>query len=543
MAAALAGCGTAKDDVSPNSPRVIEDASIGSAAPDGIAFEGRKAVVVALASADCPVSKLYGPKLKRLEAELAARGVGVVVIACNTGRREAVVEALGARRTTEVFLFDAKKSLRYRGAIDDQYGLDYHRDAPTKTFLLDAVEAVLAGREPGVKATEAPGCAIEREVKETKAVTFHKDVEPIFQRRCQECHRPGEIGPFALTSYESARKNSRMIKEVVASRRMPPWHADPKHGSWENDRRLSDGEIDTVAKWVDGGAPAGDAKDAPAPREWPKGWRIGTPDKVYETKEYRVPAEGAIPYRYVEVKTDLTEDVWVQAMEVRPGARKQVHHILVFVQYPAKRMREQSPIDGGLFYGYFAVMVPGEQPNVFPEGMGKKVPAGATFIFQIHYTPNGEEARDRSSIGLVFAKKPATDEVVTRGIINQGIKIPPGASNHREQATFTFTHDAKILSFMPHLHVRGKAFRYVAIHADKREEVLLDVPAYDFNWQTTYRLKEPKVVAKGTKIRCEVIYDNSAKNAANPDPKKTVYYGEQTWEEMLNGYVDFVKVK
>ncbi len=539
----LVACGTAGDGASPDAPRVIEDASVGSTAPDGIDLGGRQALVVALTSADCPISKLYAPKLKRMEGDLAAKGVGLRVIACNTGRREPLVEALGARRTTEVFLFDAKRVLRYRGAIDDQYGLSYHRDEPRRTYLLDAVDAVLAGREVAVKATEAPGCAVEKPAASTASVTFHKDVEPILQRRCQECHRPGEIGPFSLLSYESAKKNARMIKEVVEARRMPPWHADPKHGAWANDRRLSDGEVSTISKWVDGGTPAGEAADAPPARVWPKGWRIGTPDKVYEAPEYRVRAEGTIPYQYFEVKTDLKEDVWVQAMEVRPGARAAVHHILVFVEFPRGRLREQPPIDGGLFYGYFAVMVPGEQPMVFPEGMGKKIPAGATLHFQVHYTATGEEHVDKSAIGLVFAKKPVAQEVITRGIINQKIKIPAGAENHQETATFTFPHDAKILSFMPHMHLRGKAFKYVAIHPDKTEEVLLDVPAYDFRWQTTYVLKEPKAVKKGTKIRVTAAWDNSAKNPANPDPTAVVRFGDQTWEEMLNGYVDFVKAK
>jgi mono/diheme cytochrome c family protein len=534
----IGGCATSADR-----PVVVADVTTDQGTLSALLAEHR-VVVVAMTSGDCPIAKLYAPKLKRIAEEYGPRGAAFVTARCNEGESRIAAE-LGATRTTEVFVVARGRELVYRGAVDDQYGLTYTKDAPTQRWLIDAIEAALAGRAVTVKITEAAGCAIEQRPNAvSKAVTFHRDVEPILQRRCQECHRPGEIGPFSLLSYESARKNARTIKEVVTSRRMPPWHADPKIGAWENDRRLSDAEIETVATWVDGGAAAGEASDAPAAREWPKGWRIGTPDQVYTMeKAYRVKAEGTIPYQYFEVKTELTEDVWVQAMEIRPGARQVVHHILVFLEYPRARGKEQPPIDGGLFYGYFGVMVPGEQPMVFPDGMGKKVPVGGTFHFQIHYTANGEAAMDQSSIGLVFAKKPVTREVVTRGIINQGIKIPAGKADHEETATITIPYDAEILSFLPHMHVRGKAFRYVAIYADKTEEVLLDVPAYDFRWQTIYRLKEPKLVKKGTKIKAFARWDNSAKNPANPDATQTVFYGEQTWEEMLNGYVDFVKAK
>ncbi len=512
-----------------------------------------KAAVVALTASDCPVSKLYRPKIARLTEEAAKNGVRIAIVHCNFGDAPAdgahhdkdgsLAKLLGARRTTEVFVIDAARVLRYRGAVDDQYGVGYHREAPTKSYLADAIAAVLAGKPVPVPATEAPGCAIEREPKpRDAAVTYHRDVEPILQERCQECHRPGQIGPFSLMSYADAKKNSKRLKEIVQRRLMPPWHADPRHGAWQNDRRLTDAQIDTIAKWVDAGSPEGDAKHAPPARAWPEGWRIGTPDAIFTMPNaYRVPAEGAVPYHYARVKTDLKEDRWVQAMEVRPGARKVVHHVLVFVEYPRDRWKEQPIIDGGLFHGYFAVMVPGEQPIVFPEGAGKFIPAGATLVFQIHYTPNGEEARDQSSIGLVWAKEKPKKEVVTRGVIKVDLGIPPGAENHKEQATWRFPHDAKILSFMPHMHVRGKSFRYVAIDADGKEEILLDVPKYDFNWQTTYRLKEPKLVRKGTRLRCIAHFDNSKNNPANPDPKAFVRFGEQTWEEMLNGYVDYVK--
>jgi len=507
-----------------------------------------KLLVVAFTAPDCPVAKLYKPKLGRLEKEYAPKGVRFLVVSSDDAALTALFEA---RRTTEAFVLDPAGVLRYRGAVDDQYGIGYMRDAPTKTYLIDALEALLAGKQPAVLATEAPGCAIEPAPagktsapagRPTGKVTFHKDVEPIFHKRCVECHRPGEIGPFSLLTYAKAKASAARIKEVVSQRRMPPWHADPKHGEWKNDRALTKEELDTVVSWVDSGAAQGESKDAPPARKFPEGWQIGTPDAVFKLpRPEKVPAEGMIPYRYIRVTTGLKEDKWVQAVEVRPSARAVVHHVLVFVQYPLNRLKEQPPIDGGLFNGYFAIMVPGESPMMYPEGTGKLVPAGASLVFQIHYTATGEAAEDQTAIGLVWAKGPVKQEVVTRGIVNQLIRIPAGASNHREEANFTFSSDARILSFLPHMHVRGKSFRYTLVGPDGKEEILLDVPRYDFNWQTCYRAKEPRAVKAGTKIRAVAHFDNSKGNPANPDPTKDVRFGQQTWEEMLIGYIDFVK--
>ncbi len=541
--------GGAQDDPTKQAPRTLENPEkhgIGKKvqSPDLAAcLQGAKLLVVTFTGTDCPISKHYRPKLGRLEKDFRAKGVSFVTV---DDASSPLVAALDARRTTEAFVLDDASVLRYRGAIDDQYGIGYAKDAPSRTYLVDALEALLAGRSPPAAATEAPGCAIERPVKPAPAtgapVTFHRDIAPILHRRCVECHRPGEIGPFPLLTYAKARSSSARIKEAVTRRLMPPWHADPKHGRWENDRSLSQGEVDAIVRWVDAGSPEGDPKDALPPPKFLEGWAIGTPDAVYSiSRPEKVPAEGTVPYKYLFVPTRLAEDRWVQAMEVRPTARKVVHHILVFVQYPLNRLKEQPKIDGGLHHGYFGIMVPGERPTVFPEGTGKLLPAGSTLIFQIHYTATGEAAEDQSAIGLVFAKKPPGKVVVTRGIVNERIRIPAGAPNHPEVATFTFPHDAKILSFLPHMHVRGKSFRYTAIDAEGKEAVLLDVPAYDFRWQSVYRCAAPLTVKAGTKIRANAHFDNSKGNPANPDPTRDVRFGQQTWEEMLIGYVDFVR--
>jgi hypothetical protein len=453
----------AQDAPARQSPKVLQDpASVGigriySHAALATARGEARLLVVAFCGSDCPISRLYRPRLDALSKEYSPRGVRFVVVCPDDA---VFAPLLAPTRTTEAFLLDEKNVLRYRGAVDDRYGVGYQRDAATRNFLTDALDALLSGKEPGTTATEAPGCLVEAgPASSARAVTFHRDVEPILQRSCVGCHRPGEIGPFSLLSYAKARANARTIRSVVSERRMPPWHADPKTGEWKNDRRLGEAEIATIASWVDAGSPEGNPDDAPAPREFAQGWQIGTPDAVYRIPAHKVPAEGTIPYHYVEVPIAQNEDRWVQAIEVRPTARSVVHHVLVFIKYPSGREDEETFIDGGLRNGYFGIMVPGEEAMVYPEGMGKKLPAGGRLVFQIHYSATGKAAEDETAIGFVFAKKPVTHEVVTRGIVNTKIRIPPGAADHQETASFKFDHDATILSFLPHTHVRGKSFK------------------------------------------------------------------------------------
>jgi hypothetical protein len=505
------------------------------------ALQDAKVLVVAFSGSDCPVSRLYRPRLDKLSKDYSPRSVRILTVSSDD---RGFVAIFNPERTTETFALDAKGVLRYRGAVDDQYGVGYAKESPSRTYLVDAIEALLAGKMPPVAATEAPGCLIEKaaSIAPSGRITFHKDVEPIFHKWCVDCHRPGEIGPFPLLKYEKAKSTAKQIREVVMKRRMPPWHADPKHGEFQNDRRLADREIETIAGWVDAGAPQGDPKDAPPAPRFADGWRIGTPDVIYTIpRKQAIPAEGTIPYRNLFVPTGLKEDKWVQAVEVRPTARAVVHHVLAFVVYPLHRLKEQPKIDG--LNGYVGIYVPGEGPTVFPEGTGKYMPAGATVAFQIHYTATGEPAEDQTQIGFVWAKKRPPQEVVTASATNTAIRIPAGAADHPQEASFTFSHDAKLLSLLPHMHVRGKAFKYVAVAPDGTEEVLLDVPRYDFNWQTCYRLKEPKALKRGTTIRAFARFDNSKDNPFNPDPTKDVRWGQQTWEEMLVGFLDYVRVE
>jgi mono/diheme cytochrome c family protein len=364
--------------------------------------------------------------------------------------------------------------------------------------------------------------------KAVKAVTFSKDVAPIFNNNCVGCHRPGEIAPMSLLSYKDARPWAKSIKEKVAGGVMPPWHADPQFGSFQNDRRLSQKDIDTVVAWVDQGAKEGNPKDMPQAPQFADGWNIGKPDAVfYLPQEYAVPASGTVEYKYFRVPTNFKQDMFIQAAEIRPGDRGVVHHIIVFSQSAKEPQR--------LIVGY----APGEQPAVISKGLARKIPAGSDLVFQVHYTPNGTETKDKSYVGFVFAKEPPRAEILTRPIMNARFAIPPGDPNYRVESTYTFTQDSHVYSLMPHMHVRGKDFEFRATFPDGRSKVLLSVPRYDFAWQTYYVLKEPLAAPKGTRIDCLAHFDNSEKNKYNPDPKKEVRWGDQTWEEMMIGWMSY----
>jgi hypothetical protein len=363
-------------------------------------------------------------------------------------------------------------------------------------------------------------------------VTFSKDVAPIFYKNCTGCHRPGEIAPMSLLTYKDARPWAKSIREKVANREMPPWHADPKHGEWRNDRRISQEAINTILAWVNNGAAEGDPKDLPPMPEYVAGWRIGKPDQTFSAPEQSVPAEGVVDYQYLTVPTNFKEDRWITSAEIRSSAGAVVHHVIVFVQEPGATSRLQ----GRLLVGF----APGEDPAIFRPGYGRKIPAGSNLLFQIHYTPNGTPAKDVTTVGLIYAKTPVEHTVVTRPVLQTAFVIPPGDPNYEVKSSFTFTESARLYSFMPHMHLRGKDFEYKAVFPDGTSKILLSVPRYDFNWQTYYVLKDPVAVPKGTRIECVAHFDNSTNNKYNPDPTKAVKWGDQTWEEMMIGWMSFV---
>jgi hypothetical protein len=401
------------------------------------------------------------------------------------------------------------------------------------------------------------------------SATFYKDVLPVLQKNCQTCHRPGETAPASFLSYESTRPWAKSIKTAVLTKKMPPWFADPHYGQFSNDRSLADADIQTLVSWVDGGAQAGDPKDAPPAVSWVEGWRIGQPDAVISMPlAFNVPASGTIDYQYIVVPTGFTEDKYVQFAEARPGNSKVVHHIIAFVREPGNPWLKEAkpgvpyvprehedekpaqhdrkvqkgrsePLGGIPFPGDFLVgYAPGTVPQTVRPGQAKLIKAGSDLVLQMHYTATGTPATDISKIGLVFWKTPPAQRVLTLNSANVTFAIPPGDPNYRTDAKLTLQRDSTLVDLLPHMHFRGKSFEYRAIYPDGRRETLLSVPHYDFNWQLTYHLAEPKLLPKGTVIECTAYFDNSANNRYNPDPAKEVHYGEQTWEEMMIGFFD-----
>jgi len=527
-------------------------------------------LVLAYTGVGCPISGKYAARLTRLAREFAARGVVFVGVNANPqDAREAIAKekqeldlgipvlrdfrqeltrALGARTTTEVFVFDAAGELRYRGAVDDQYALGAAKPAPTQTFLVDALDAVLDGKDPATEATEAPGCKLtllpEEELLET--VTWSSDVASIVQKNCETCHRPGQVGPFSLQSYDQAKGWAEMIASVVEERRMPPWNASEEFdGHFLNERRLRSEDRAKLLKWVADGMPRGNPAEDPAPAMFADGWRIGEPDAIFQPERwmndgselpeegFRVPREGTVEYQYFVTDTDYAEDRWIRAMEIRPGAADVVHHVVVGVQPPGQPFTQNTILE------YLAVAVPGDTPSIFPEGYAKLLPAGSRLIFQLHYTPNGKQRTDISSIGVIFAEEPPVFEVVSEALINQGFRIPPGADDYEVRGELVMEEETGILSLFPHMHTRGKDFRYVAHYPDGTSEDLL-FSEYDFNWQESYIYEDPKFMPAGTRIECIGHFDNSAGNPNNPDPTQSVTWGDQTWQEMFVGYWDKV---
>jgi hypothetical protein len=373
------------------------------------------------------------------------------------------------------------------------------------------------------------GCAM------AASPTFSKDVAPILYNRCLECHRQGEAAPMAFTGYAEVRPWAKAIKQAVLSRTMPPWLADPHFGSFRNDRRLPDDAIRTIVDWVDAGAPEGNPKEMPQLPRFETGWRIGKPDAVFDIgTDFDVPASGVVSYKYFTVPTNFTADRWVEAAEVRPGQRSAVHHVIAFVKEPSEK--SDRPTDtGNILVGY----APGENPLELLPGTAVLVKAGSSLTFQVHYTPNGKAVKDRSYIGLRFAKEPPKYRAFRGMSVNPFFRIPPNDPNYEVKSTFTAKQEIALDSLMPHMHLRGKDFEYTVVYPDGRREILLSVPKYDFNWQIRYHLQSPLTLPAGTRIDCVAHFDNSANNKFNPNPAKEVTWGEQTWEEMMIGFFTY----
>lgn len=526
---------------------------------------GKNGLVIALFSASCPISGKLAPETARLEASLKEQGVGMLLVNAPPGQKAEEIakfiadhklisqvatdadgklaQLLTATTTTEVFLLDAARTLVYRGALNDQYGLGYSKDMPQHHYLRDAVAAMLRGEPPELVATSAPGCALDLPAQQGVAstpVTYHRDISRIMEANCVECHHKGGVGPFALDSYEAVIEHAGMIRKQVERGAMPPWFAAPlegrAHSPWLNDRSLSERDRSDLLAWLSADRAKGDIADAPKARVFPGEWSIGKPDAIIAgAKPVAITAEGTMPYQHVTVATEFPEDRWVRGYEILPSAREVVHHVIVSVHEKGSKVRGGG--DEGA-EGYWAAYVPGNTKQIYPEGFARKLPAGATVSFQIHYTPNGKAVEDTVRMGLLFSKTPPKYVIHTTGLSNTRLSIPPGEANHVEVAQRTLPVDVNVMAWMAHMHVRGKAFKFEVTLPGGKTETLLDIPKYDFNWQLRYDYALPHFLPRGSKVKITAVYDNSSGNPANPDPTKTVRWGQQTFDEMMIGYME-----
>lgn len=521
--------------------------------------------VVCFLGTECPLVQLYGVRLSQMADELRDRGVRFVGVNSNfhdtsvdirqylqrqslsfplvRDEGNEVADRFGATRTPEVFVLDHRLSVSYQGRIDDQYEPGVTRTAATRDDLLIAIEETLAGKAVSVAKTDAVGCLIGKvrhpktapaEGAASSSLTYCKDVSRIMQTHCLECHRTGDIGPFSLEAYEDVVGWADTSLEVIDNGRMPPWHADPKYGSFANAREMPDADKQVLRDWVAAGTPKGDVVDLPEPVAYTQGWQMGgEPDLVVtmRNRPYVVPAEGMIDYQYFVVDPKITEDAWVTAAQIIPGNRAVVHHAIVFIRPP----------DGSEFrgIGWLTAYVPGQRLVKMPPGHARKIPAGSRLVFQMHYTANGSVHEDTTKVGIVFGKREhVTHEVVTLIGIDQEFEIPPYAANHEVNGRVrSLPKDGHLLGVAPHMHVRGKTFQLFA-DRDGHTETLLHVPNYDFNWQHSYVFTESLNLGTIDSLRFKVTFDNSAANPFNPDPSQWVNWGDQTWEEMAVAFLE-----
>ncbi len=530
---------------------------------------GGKVLVVAFLGTECPLARLYAPRLQLMASEYKDREVAFVAIDANDqdsltematfsrqfglqfpflkDRDQAAADRFGAVRNPIAYVLDRQRLLRYAGRVDDQYGLGassgYARPELKRRDLGEAIDELLAGKAVSQPTTPVTGCLIGRKprIAPQGEITYHKHIVPLLDKHCVSCHRAGEVAPFAFAEYDDVVAWSDMLREVVAEGRMPPWSASPEHGHFANDPRLSDAEKTQLSTWIENGCPQGDPRDEPPRRKFADGWQIDEPDQVLRVaKPFRVPAEGTVPYQYFLLDPGWSEDKWIRAAEVRPGNRAVVHHILVSVlprgQLPDFRKPDSAPA--------VTSYVPGSIPHVYGEGVAAFVPARSRLVINVHYTPCGSKQFDQTSLAVCFADPATVKRRVNWDMVeNRDFKLQPLARDQEFAGTFTFATDQLLLSMSPHMHVRGQSFRYEAQYPDGTREVLLDVPRYDFNWQLRYDLAEPKSMPAGTKLVCTARFDNSEDNVANPNPSATVTFGWETWEEMLTGFFTSVAVE
>jgi peroxiredoxin/mono/diheme cytochrome c family protein len=524
----------------------------------------KAAVVLMVQGNGCPIVRNQLPRLAEIRDRFAEEGVAFLLINSNlqdnrqTIAKEAaefgidfpiliddaqlIGESMEFERTAEVFVIDPADRWRvvYRGPVDDRVSYQRQRPEADNHYLVDALDALLAGMPVPVASAAAEGCLINfpnRRDRDARAdIPYSETIAPLLAENCVACHRPGGIGPFAMSDYDVVRGFAPMIREVVRTQRMPPWHADPHYGEFENAIGLSVEERQALVHWIEAGTPRGDGPDplvAAMEQTWPE-WPLGEPDLILELPPFDVPATGVIPYMHPRVDNPLDEDTWVRAVDFIPGDRTVVHHIIAGHSYQRDEHRSEGLLGEGLA-GY----VPGGGPTIFPDGTGVLVRSDAQFVLQMHYTTSGKATTDVTRMGLYFHGERPRHERQNTVLINPRFKIPAYAKRHTESAQRVFERPVVIYTLLPHAHFRGRSSEFRVIYPDGSEEVLLSVPAYDFNWQHTYVLAEPKPLPAGSTLVHTTTWDNSPQNRANPDPSVDVGWGLQSWDEMLFGAVSY----
>lgn len=559
-AAFLSGSGTAAaaDDII---GKRITDFVLPDATGNSVAFSDFRDLrvrVVVFMGTECPIGNAYVPDLIEFQKKYLDQSVKMIAVnsmLSDTAKSiqthiadfkidfpvlidadQSVADLFGVVRIPTVFVLDRRGKVRYAGRFDDRIGIGFQRETAKRSDVEEAVNEILAGNEVSVTRTQVEGCKITRQSRLEKdhPLTFASDAAAILHQKCAGCHHADTAAPFSLLTYQDARQRVAMIREAVADRRMPPWDADVRFGHFENDLRLTQHELDTLLAWIDEGAKLGSEKELLEPPTFAAGWQIGQPDLVFPMQEeFTVPATGTVKYQYFVVPTNLDHDIWVQAAEPRPGNRAVVHHIIVYMRKVGSTAKKGLASIGG-----FAV---GEEPVIMPEGTGIRIPKGHELVFQVHYTPNGKETKDRSEMGVILCKQPPERAVHSGAAVNPFFRIPPGEAQHEVLSATTLPKEVELLTLMPHMHLRGRDFKFTARYPNGESEVLLNVPNYDFQWQHRYRLAEPKRIPAGTTIDCVAHFDNSVENPGNPDPTKSVTWGDQTWEEMMIGFFTYIE--
>jgi peroxiredoxin len=506
-----------------------------------------KAVVLMAHDNECAATRDAVIDLEETKTAFADRGVEFLMINVDDSREsiaaqikqtgtsipvlvdemQLVAESLQLQRAGEVLVIDPKGwKVVYRGPLASK-----------------AIDAVLAGKAVKSAKVNNKGCALKVAAGRAlpgKNISYASQIAPLLTDNCVTCHRTGGIGPFPMNSHAVVQGFSPMIREVILTRRMPPWHADPHVGAFEGARSLTKEQAQTLVHWIEAGSPRGEGPDplADVNKQWPE-WAFGEPDLVVKLPAFEVPATGTIDYQRYTIANTTGRDVWIRASDTLPGDRSVVHHVLVGVYDPKLPERERMVRASS---GELGAYVPGNGPVMYPEGTGVLVPKDCSFAFQMHYTSSGKASRDETRVGFYFAKQPPQYEFKTAVLFKPTIKIPANTKAYTDSTTYDFPREAIVYSLTPHAHYRGSASNFVARYPDGREELLLSVPKYDFNWQTTYSLTTPKRIPAGTRIVHSTTYDNSAQNPANPDPNREVPWGEQSWDEMLYGVVRYREV-